>query len=149
MLERTRSRSRLAQSLPDHTFGYRVCVSGHARALTVTDSQRTERRDWGTRLPGVWTQAKRDRFLARRRDAVSAQPPKADTPVVDDKQPESAQADAGGTLAHLADEIAALEQRLATEGACAPDVRDLIARMREHVMDLHRRGAGRPRGRNR
>lgn len=108
--------------------------------------QRNERRDLKTRTPGVWTQAKRDRFLARRPDAISADAaPKADATVVDDRQPEPAQADAGGTLAHLADEIAALEQRLAAEGACAPDVRDLIARMREHVMDLHRRGRGRSR----
>ena len=90
-------------------------------------------------MPGVWTAAKRDRFLARRRDA-------ADTTVADDA--ETAQADTGGTLAHLADEIAALEERLAGEGACAPDVRDLIARMREHVTDLHRRRRGR-RGRGR
>ena len=125
-------------------------MSGHARALTVTE-QGDERRDLGTRMPGVWTQATRDRFLAHRRNAVGAQPPlKGETKVVDDRQPEPAQADAGGTLAHLADEIAALEERLAAEGACAPDVRDLIARMREHVMDLHRRRRGRrSRGRSR
>jgi len=106
--------------------------------------QRDERRDLRTRTPGVWTQAKRDRFLARRSDSISPDPPPQDeTTVVDDRQPEPAQADVGGTLAHLADEIAALEERLAAEGACAPDVRDLIARMREHVMDLHRRRRGR------
>jgi len=112
---------------------------------------RNERRDLRTRTPGVWTQAKRDRFLTQRRAAKSADPPpKADTTVADDMQAEPAQADAGGTLAHLADEIAALEQRLVAEGACAPDVRDLIARMREHVMDLHRRRPGRrARGRSR
>ena len=102
-------------------------------------------------MPGVWTQATRDRFLAHRRDAVGAQPTlKGDTTIVGDRQTEPAQAGAGGTLAHLADEIAALEERLATEGACAPDIRDLIARMREHVMDLHRRRRGRrARGRTR
>ena len=112
---------------------------------------RNERRDLRTRTPGVWTQAKRDRFLAHRPDAISADPPpRAETIIVDDQQPEPAQADPGGTLAHLADEIAALEQRLAAEGPCAPDVRDLIARMREHVMELHRRRRGRrARGRSR
>jgi hypothetical protein len=126
-------------------------VSGHAEAQTVADSHGNERRDLRTRLPGVWTQAKRDRFLAHRRDAVSAHPPpQADTSVADDKPSRPADADAGGTLAHLADEIAALEERLAAEGACAPDVRDMIARLREHVMDLHRRQPGRrARGRNR
>jgi hypothetical protein len=117
----------------------------------VADSQGNERRDLRTRLPGAWTQAKRDRFLAHRRNAVSAHPPpQADTAVADDKPSRPAHVDAGGTLAHLADEIAALEERLAAEGACAPDVRDMIARLREHVTDLYRRRPGRrARGRNR
>jgi hypothetical protein len=117
----------------------------------VADSERGERRDLRTRLPGVWTQAKRDQFLARRGDDATAHgPAKSDTAVAGDRQPEPPHIDAGGTLAHLADEIAALEARLSAEGACAPDVRDMIARMREHVMDLHRRRpARRPRGRPR
>jgi hypothetical protein len=126
-------------------------VSGHARAQTVADSHENERRNLRTRPPGVWTQAKRDRFLAHRRDAVGAQRGlTANAPGEDDARPEPAPAEAGGMLAHLAEEIAALEKRLAAEGACAPDVRDMIARLREHVMDLHRRQPGRrARGRNR
>lgn len=123
-------------------------MTGHARAGTVADSRTNERRDLRTRLPGAWTEAKRDRFLAHRRDALSAHPSKAGAGPADDNEPERPQADAGGTLAHLVDQIAALEERLAADGACAPDVRDMIARMREHVADLHRRQPGR-RGRGR
>ena len=50
----------------------------------VADSETNERRDLRTRLPGVWTQAKRDRFLAHRRDAAGAYPSKADTAVPHD-----------------------------------------------------------------
>jgi len=125
-------------------------VTGQARAGTVADSEKTERRDLRTRLPGAWSQAKRDRFLAHRRDALAAPPSKPGAAALDDNEPEPPQADAGGTLAHLVDQIAALEERLAAEGACAPDVRDMIARMREHVADLHRRQPGRrARGRHR
>ena len=108
----------------------------------MADSETNERRDLRTRLPGAWTQAKRDRFLAHRRDALAAHPTRPDA-ATNDNPPDPPQADAGGTLAHLVDEIAALEERLATEGACAPDVRDMIARLREHVADLHRRQPGR------
>jgi hypothetical protein len=116
----------------------------------VADSETNERRDLRTRLPGAWSQAKRERFLADRRDAIAAPPSKADAVVAHDNEPEPPQADAGGTLAHLVDQIAVLEERLAAEGACAPDVRDMLARLREHVADLHRRQPGRrARGRHR
>lgn len=117
--------------------------------VAVADSETNERRDLRTRLPGVWTQAKRDRFLAHRRDAL-ARPPKPDAAAAHDNEPELPPADAGGTLAHLVDQIAALEERLAAEGECAPYVRDMLARLREHVADLHRRQPGRrARGRQR
>src|SRR5207249_10543302 len=87
-----------------------MCVSGHARDQAVADSQRNERRTCENGHPGVWTQAKRDRFLAHRRDAVDAH-----SSFERGSRTQTAEADSGGTLAHLADQIAALEERLATK----------------------------------
>jgi hypothetical protein len=120
-------------------------VSGHAQTVyPVADSETNERRELRTRPPGRWSEAKRERFLAHGRDAAGAHTSRADSAAAQDKEPQPPQVDAGGTLAHLVDEIAALEERVAAEGACAPDVRDLIARLREHVSDLYRRQPCRP-----
>ena len=148
MLERARRRSATQNLLRTNVQARSVRERSCTSRVRVADSETNERRDLRTRLPGAWTQAKRERFLADRRDALAAHPSKADAAAARDNEPEPPPADAGGTLAHLVDQIAALEERLAAEGGYAPDVRDMIARLREHVADLHRRQPGR-RGRPR